>query len=166
MNRIPRSPLVWKVCGPRSIASHLTDRLERSGGRNSCYSASCSLCPSTITFANPSQRSLTSPLSRPWKYVRIDTGVKLHLAGADSANVTRNANCWTCNLPGHLSHEYPHAGAIKDLQAASPSGNRGRRSKPSSPPQALERVPLECLRCALCDDEGKNTLCGFLPAHS
>ena len=38
---------------------------------------------------------------------RIDTGMKHHLAGTDSANVARNASCWTCNLPGHLSYECP-----------------------------------------------------------
>ena len=63
----------------------------------------------------------------------LNTGVRLHLAGANSANP---ANCWTCNLPGHFSHECLHAGAIKDLLskrfAASRSSNRPRRGRKAS----------------------------------
>ena len=78
-------------------------------------------------------------------FVRFDTGVRLHLAGADSANAAPNANCWTCNFPGTS-----HTKAIKDLLtkrcAATRSSNRARRNRPPkllSPllPRAL-RPPL------------------------
>ena len=50
-------------------------------------------------------------------FAHIDIRVRLHLAGADSANAARSVNCWTRNLTGRLSHEFPHAGAVKDLLA-------------------------------------------------
>jgi len=47
--------------------------------------------------------------------IHIDTGRQLHIEGADSANVAHSVNCWTCKLPGHLSHQCLHTEAIKDL---------------------------------------------------
>jgi len=66
----------------------------------------------------------------------VDMGVKLHLAGAESANAAHSSNCWKCNLPGHLAPNCPHTGAIKDLvikcNAASCHGRRYHHSSSST----------------------------------
>jgi hypothetical protein len=49
--------------------------------------------------------------------VCFNTGVKLHLADAESANVAHSAGCWKCDGPGHLAQDCPHSSAIKDLVA-------------------------------------------------
>jgi len=66
-------------------------------------------------------------------FVRVDMGVKIHLAGAESANAARGSNCWKCDLPGHLTPNCPHAGAIKDLVVKRNAAScRGRRYHHSS----------------------------------
>ena len=48
--------------------------------------------------------------------VHIDTGLKLHLTTAESANAAAGTrNCWKCDLPGHVAASCPHASAIKDI---------------------------------------------------
>jgi len=65
--------------------------------------------------------------------VRFDTGQRIHLAEADSANAARALFCWKCDSPDHLSRDCPHAGAVKDLiakrNAASHSGGGRRKYK-------------------------------------
>ena len=77
-------PLIWKVCGPRSIASHLTDRLRQSRGAE--------LTLLGILFALPFDDHIHQSLrAQPNLMLKqtmeacicINTGVKLHLAGAD-----------------------------------------------------------------------------------
>ena len=71
--------------------------------------------------------------------IRFDTGKKIHLADADCANVARTLFCWKCDSPEHLSHNCPHAAAVKDVitrgTAASHSGSGGRniRNRPRLP---------------------------------
>jgi len=65
--------------------------------------------------------------------VRFDTGQRIHLAEADSANAARTLFCWKCDSHEHLSRDCPRARAVKDLitkrNAASHSGGGRRKYK-------------------------------------
>ncbi len=137
-------------------------------------------CLFALPFDDHVRQSLTMQLGLTLEQVQeafvcVDTGVKLHLAGADSANAARTANCWTCNMPGHFSHECPHPRAIKDLLnkhvAASRSGNHTRcggkpHSAPATNPAAISVPNPTSANIAVVSEESSSVATLFFTGPS